>query len=119
MEEDAKVACSDSRVDSEVGIRVGRVAEGKRRNWVAKTAAATFVMECDKLRLIRVNAQTATGHPINNNVKMGGDEVCRAYMVAGNSKQSTIVDVELCVAIQPMFCQMKEWSGIDGGKNGR
>jgi hypothetical protein len=84
--------------------------------------AASSIAERHELRLGRVNAQAASGHPIGHDLKVGGDEVSGARMVPRNGNKSAIVYVKLCSAVGPTLCQAKEGTGVerrqDGGEGG-
>jgi hypothetical protein len=118
VQEDAKVPCSDGGTDCEEGVGMRGVAEGEGRDRVSEATAATAIAEGDEVGLIRVDAKAAVGHPVNDILEVGSDKVGGAFVVAGNSNEGAIINVELSMAVCPPFCQTEEGGCVDGGKDG-
>jgi hypothetical protein len=76
-----------------------------------------LVAEGDEVGFIWVNAEAAAGHPINDVLEVGSDEVRGAFVVAGDSNKGTVVNVKLGMAVRPPFCQTEEGGSINGRKD--
>jgi hypothetical protein len=71
VKEDTQVMGSDGGAYNEVGVGMGWVVQGKRRHWVAKAMTSPLIAEGNQVCFVWVNAEAATGHPIDNNVEVG------------------------------------------------
>jgi hypothetical protein len=81
--------------------------------------APTAVPEGDQVGFVWINAEAAAGHPIDDNVEVGGHKVGRSGVIMGNGNQGAVVDIELGTTVRPSFCQTKEGGRVDGGEDGR
>jgi hypothetical protein len=64
---------------------MGQVAEGEAGDQVAEVAVRLGIVESDKFCLSWVNTKSTACHPVDDSVKMGGNDVHRLLVVPCHS----------------------------------